>query len=305
MWAPGPPSCSLSTKTNSVAPLIGGQVPTAQSFMGPSKYSDMNTARKGVTRSLMPWTYPLAGCLHGSKWFCLERCVRVLSWERPQAAHAPGPPPPPAPTAGPRCRGSAPGWFAHPAGRRKGRPAPCAEHPLPPGQRMEVDGQLSGRTRRQCHRLVPEKGGPHACTSAPLPLPDLSEGPCFILRGARQASAVVVVWNKVSARHDGGLKGPVESVGSHSWTRRWGLCTQGPVHLAAGLLGKSMRRHPPQAVAGTKAPFPASTPLHTAPACIRGVCVPEWRPASHGWEGRSLRGAASSRSQPRGNAAPG
>lgn len=141
-----------------------------------------------------------------------------------------------------------------------------------------------------------EGGTPCLHKRPTLPLPDLSEGPCFILRGARQASAVVVVWNKVSARHDGGLKGPVESVGSHSWTRRWGLCTPGaqctsPLGCWARACGAILPR--PWRV--RRPPFPASTPLHTAPACIRGVCVPEWRPASHGWEGRSPAGAASSR----------
>lgn len=29
--------------------------------MFPSRYSDKNTIRNGVTRSFIPWTYPLAG----------------------------------------------------------------------------------------------------------------------------------------------------------------------------------------------------------------------------------------------------
>ena len=44
----------------------GGTVSRSQPSMLPLWCSLRNTARKGVTRSLMPCTYPLAGCLHAA-----------------------------------------------------------------------------------------------------------------------------------------------------------------------------------------------------------------------------------------------
>jgi hypothetical protein len=38
-----------------------------QLSMSPGRCSERNTDRKGVTRSFMPCTYPLAGCLHARK----------------------------------------------------------------------------------------------------------------------------------------------------------------------------------------------------------------------------------------------
>lgn len=60
--------CSRSQRITAIPAqqtLSGDSPSTAQVCMDPSQYSDMNTAKKGVTRSLMPWTYPLAGCLEG------------------------------------------------------------------------------------------------------------------------------------------------------------------------------------------------------------------------------------------------
>ena len=44
-----------------------------------------NTMRKGVTRSLMPWTYPEAGCLKEwyywwLEWFRIINIVQMASW---------------------------------------------------------------------------------------------------------------------------------------------------------------------------------------------------------------------------------
>ena len=59
--------CETADMTLTSSMRSGGTVERSHPSMLPGRCSDKKTARKGVTRSFMPCTYPLAGCLRTGK----------------------------------------------------------------------------------------------------------------------------------------------------------------------------------------------------------------------------------------------
>ena len=59
--------------------LISASLTSFNQITALPTYADKNTTKKGVTRSLMPWTYPLAGCRMAQMYRILSNIYTVTT----------------------------------------------------------------------------------------------------------------------------------------------------------------------------------------------------------------------------------